>query len=206
METATILPEKTKSLPPAKAWTQAEFHQLPEGPPFYELDEGVLREIPHPRFRHQKIVGLLFAALSAFVIKRGLGEVWPEVEVDITPAQTYVPDLIYLTPENMARIEDDLRLVGPPDLAVEVISPSTALQDKSRKLIVYQEAGVPWYWLVEPELLIYEYKNTSEGFLLTQVAAPGDSFSPQLFPGLTFNLAELMGELEPAEEKEEQNG
>jgi Uma2 family endonuclease len=186
-------------------WTQAEFRQLPEGPPFYELENGVLLEMARPRGRHQKIITRLLLGLLPFIEKNKLGEIWPEVEVDLTPTHTYVPDVSYLSTNNLPRFANDLAIQGPPDLVVEVLSPSTAVHDKSRKLITYQKSGVPWYWLIDEELLIIEYKNTPEGYLLTQIIAPPDPFSPQLFPGLTVNLAELMGELEKNEAEEDQH-
>ncbi|MBX3058566.1 MAG: Uma2 family endonuclease [Anaerolineae bacterium] len=179
-----------------KVWTQAEFRLLPEGPPFFELEEGVLLEMARPRGRHQKIIGKVYSVISAHVEPNKLGEIWPEVEVDLTPMITYVPDLSYLATEHLTRFANDIAIQGAPDLVVEVLSPSTAVRDKSRKLITYQKTAVPWYWLIDEDLLIIEYKNTPEGFLLTQIVAPPDPFTPQLFPGLTLNLAELMGETE----------
>lgn len=186
-----------------KVWTQAEFRLLPEGPPFYELEEGVLLEMARPRGRHQEIIGHVFSVITPFLRQHQLGKIWPEVEVDLTPTITYVPDLSYLTTEHLAQLANDVAIQGPPDLVVEVLSPSTAMRDKSRKLITYQKTAVPWYWLIDEELLVIEYKNTPEGFLLTQIVAPPDPFTPQLFPGLTINLAELMGELETLQTEQE---
>ncbi|GIK54626.1 MAG: Uma2 family endonuclease [Chloroflexi bacterium] len=186
-----------------KVWTQAEFRQLPEGPPFFELEEGVLLEMARPRGRHQKIIARLLLGLVPFIEKNKLGEIWPEVEVDVTPVHTYVPDVTYLATEHLGRFANDIAIQGPPDLVVEVLSPSTAARDKSRKFNTYHKAGVPWYWLIDEELLITECKNTPEGYLITQIIAPPDPFSPQLFPGLTINLAELMGELEAIQAEED---
>lgn len=205
MELVVTPPAKTRRPSRQKMWTQAEFRQLPEGPPFYELESGVLIEMARPRGRHQKIIGKLYTTLSAHIQQNKLGDVWFEVEVDVLPTHTYVPDLSYLATENLARFADDMAIQGAPDLVVEVLSPSTAVHDKSRKLITYQKSGVPWYWLIDEELLIIEYKNTPDGYLLTQIIAPPDPFSPQLFPGLTVNLAELMGELEKTEAEEDQH-
>ncbi len=44
--------------------------------------------------------------------------------------------------------------MGVPDLAVEITSPSTERRDLTTKLRTYQEVGVPWYWLVDPDELI----------------------------------------------------
>jgi Uma2 family endonuclease len=178
-----------------KVWTQEEFHRLPEGPPYYELDDGELIEMVRPRGRHQKIVGKLFAVLSPYVEQNRLGDVWPEVEVDLSLTRTYVPDLSYLHTANLHRFANDIVIDGPPDLVVEVTSPGTAGRDKSRKLRAYYLAGVPWYWLVETDsLVIYEYRHTEEGYLLAQIIEPFEAFTPGIFPGLTFNLAELLGE------------
>ena len=191
----------TKSAPRVqqKIWTQVDFHTLPEGPPYYELEDGELIEMARPRGRHQRIVGMLFATLNAHINANKLGMVWPEVEVDLTPTITYVPDLCFLATGNLHLFEDDIAIDGPPDLVVEVLSPSTAMRDKTTKQRIYQRTGVKWYWLIEPNLLISEYKNTDEGFLITDIVAPPDSFAPKLFPGFRFNLAKLLGELEEGE-------
>lgn len=190
---AILTPTKPKTV--KKRWTQVEFHELPEGPPYYELEDGELIEMARPELRHQKVVTKLLLALSPYVEQNKLGEVWPEVEVDITPTNIYVPDLCFLAADHLHQIEDGKRIVGPPDLVVELLSPSTAARDLATKLQTYQQAGVPWYWIVVTDLLvIQEYQNTPEGYLLSQGIAPGEVFSPRLFPGLSFNLAEMMGE------------
>ncbi len=205
MGIAVAPPAKREKSPKRKekVWTQAEFRQLPEGPPFFELEEGVLLEMARPRGRHQEIIGHLFSVITPFLRQQQLGKIWPEVEVDLTPTITYVPDLSYLTAVNLSRFADDVAIQGPPDLVVEVLSASTARRDKFHKLLAYQKTGVPWYWLIDDELIIIECKNTPEGFLLTQVTVPPDPFNPQLFPGLTLNLAQLMGELEAIQTEEE---
>jgi Uma2 family endonuclease len=205
MEMIATPPVKVRRPSRQKRWTQAEFRQLTEGPPFYELEDGMLIEMARPKGRHQEIIGHLFATITPFLRQNKLGKVWPEVEVDLTPTRTYVPDLSYLTAEHLTQFEGDIAIQGPPDLVVEVLSSSTAKRDKFHKLMAYQKASVPYYWLIDEELIIIEYKNTPEGYLLTQVVVPPDPFTPQLFPGLTINLAELMGELELVQVEEDQH-
>ena len=91
---------------------------------------------------------------------------WPEVDVVLSPTRIYIPDLSCLLTENMSRFahDDDVAIQGAPDLVVEVIAPSTARRHRSQKLRAYQQAGVPWYWLVETEpLLITAYRHPAEG-------------------------------------------
>jgi Uma2 family endonuclease len=40
---------------------------------------------------------------------------------------------------------------GPPTLAIEIFSPSTALADRTRKRALYARHGVPYLWLVDPD-------------------------------------------------------
>jgi Uma2 family endonuclease len=60
---------------------------------------------------------------------------------------------------------------GPPDVVVEILSPSTAYYDLIVKKEVYERAGVKEYWLLDPNRKTFEiYKNTEEGFKLTSQA------------------------------------
>lgn len=187
-----------------RRWTAAEFRRLPEGPPYYELEDGELIEMARPRGRHQEIVGNLFAVIRDYLRREGLGKVWPEVEVELSETRIYVPDLSFLLTANLSRFADDVTIQGPPDLTVEVISPSTASRDRSKKLRAYYQAGVPWYWLVESDtLLITEFRHTADGYLVNQTAAATDEFAPALFPGLAFRMADLLGSTGAVEEVQE---
>ncbi len=195
---------KTASLPLAieRHWTAAEYRRLPEGPPYYELEDGELLEMVRPRRKHQLSLGELYAAISAHVRRERLGKIWLEVAVELAPTRMYIPDLSFLLTENLGRFADDVAIQGPPDLVVEVVSPSTARRDRSQKLRAYHQAGVPWYWLVESDtLLITEYRHTPDGYLVNQTAAEG--FTPALFPGLTLRLADSFAERNLEEEPHE---
>lgn len=189
-----------------RRWTIAEYRRLPEGPPYYELEEGKLIEMPRPRRIHQAIIKKLLVVLDLYLVKEPIGDVWPKVEVVLSPTRICVPDVSFLLTENMSRFgnDDDTAIQGPPDLAVEVISPSTASRDRSQKLSAYYQAGVPWYWLVESDtLLITEYRHTADGYLVNQTAAATAAFAPSLFPGLAFRLADLLGPSGATEEVQE---
>ena len=189
-----------------RRWTAADYRRLPEGPPYYELEEGELREMPRPRRIHQAIIKKLLVALDNYLTKQPIGDVWSEVEVVLSPARIYIPDISFLLAENMSRFahDDDTAIQGPPDLTVEVISPSTAARDRSQKLRAYYQAGVPWYWLVESDtLLITEYRHMADGYLVNQTAAATDEFAPTLFPGLALRMADLLGSIGATEEVQE---
>jgi Uma2 family endonuclease len=60
------------------------------------------------------------------------------------------PDILYIATDRQA-ITSERGIEGAPTLVVEVLSPSTARLDRDRKMRLYAEHGVPYYWIVDPE-------------------------------------------------------
>jgi Uma2 family endonuclease len=174
--------------------TLEEFRALPEGPPYYEYEEGELILVAGHTAEHQDIVGELSYVLRQFVRQQRTGRVVMEVDVYLPDGRGYIPDIAYLSPERLHLLNPtDRKIHGSPDLVVEVTS-STPARDRVHKFRVYYDNGVPWYWIIDSNTLaIEEYHSTPQGHLRTASVAPGEEFRPQLFPGLTLNLAALLG-------------
>jgi len=175
--------------------TVEEWLRLPEGPPYYELEEGRLVRMPSPTRQHQRIVGRLFAFLDDWTTVRGLGTVVMEVDVALPTGRGYIPDLAFVRREREAELlTPDGKVRGVPDLVVEVVSPGTQGRDRYTKFRAYWEAGVPWYWLVDSEtLVIQEFQYTPEGYLCRATVEAGEVFRPQALLGLELDLAALVG-------------
>ncbi len=191
----TLAPPWHPAPPAPPQLSLAEFLALPEAPPRYEFEEGNLILMPQPHSRHQQILTVLLVTLWSYIKAHAIGQIWPEIDV-ILPGATrvYVPDLVYLQAEHGDRHDEATgRIHGTPDLVVEILSPSTRLRDRTVKREAYQQAGVPWYWLVDQDdLTVEELELTPRGYLLTQVVPPGRSFHPALFPELAIDLAALL--------------
>ena len=79
-----------------------------------------------------------------------------------------------------------------PDVAVEVLSPSTAAADRGRKMRTFARYGVPEYWIVDPALERIEIHVLDAcACRLAQAASPGDTVRPVLLAGLTFDAARV---------------
>lgn len=176
--------------------TLAEFYELPEGPPYYEYENGALIEVNRPTPRHQRVLGAIHAELTLYLREHPLGVLFLEVNVELLGHKVYTPDLIFIRREEATQVneEDVVRVV--PTLAVEISSPSTASRDHFGKLNTYAAAGVQWYWVVNPEeLSIIEYRLAEHGHYQVNAGVEhGQVFQPGLFPGLEMNLAALLGE------------
>jgi len=100
--------------------------------------------------RHQEIVGFLYKLLSAYVQDREFGTVY------IAPFQMKLersgrePDLFLVAQEHLHRLKETY-LDGPADLVVEIVSPESQGRDRGDKFYEYEAAGVPEYWLIDPE-------------------------------------------------------
>ncbi len=185
-----------------KTWTVDAFRQLPEGPPFYELEDGKLIEMAQPTILHQMLLAYLMRIIGNYLAEKPLGQLFLEVEVQLLDSIIYVPDFCYVANDNDGLFIGKRALEGSPDLVVEILSPSTRNRDRSKKFRVYEAQGIQHYWIVDPyDKLIWVYENSALGFLTKHIIEPGEAFSPAIFPGLSIDLTSVWGELN--EEKKE---
>jgi Uma2 family endonuclease len=175
-----------------KRYTKEDYERLPEGAP-YQLIGGELIMSPSPTFFHQEIVANILEKLRPFVRKNGLGQLaLSPLDVHLTEEDIYQPDLIFIRKENLTRIEPHDRIHFVPDLAIEVLSPSTAYYDYSHKKKVYAERGVKEYWIVDPQDKTIEIMVNDNGMFRTE-ALLGESGTVEstMFPGFRMNAEEV---------------
>lgn len=131
--------------------TVADYDALPDDGPRYELIDGDLIEIPAPTPLHQAVQAHLLALMHLFVLQRGLlGRVFgAPLDVQLS-GRIVQPDILYISSERIAIITDR-RIVGAPDLVLEVSSPSTEDYDRGDKRELYRMAGVREYWVIDTE-------------------------------------------------------
>lgn len=71
------------------------------------------------------------------------------------------PDLIVVLNEHLDRLQEQY-LDGAPDLIVEIVSPKYRATDRGEKFYEYEAAGVPEYWIVDPERQHAEFAQLDE--------------------------------------------
>jgi Uma2 family endonuclease len=177
--------------------TYQDLLRLPEDLLRHELIEGEHIVSAAPTLRHQRVAFKLAFVISAFVQPRTLGEVFmAPVDVLFTQFDVVEPDVLYVSNIN-AHLLRERYVEGAPDLAIEVLSPSSARIDKVRKLRLYERHGVREYWLADPAADTLEvYRLTTEGRLALQASlshAAGDVLETPLLPGLRIALREIFG-------------
>lgn len=131
--------------------TVDDLDDFPDDGTRYELINGELFMSPSPVLRHQEIVGELYALLREHVKSRRLGKVYVSpVDLRFSGTSQVVPDIVFVS-NSRREIMSGKRLTGPPELVIEVLSPSTQGNDLVKKRDLYERYGVPEYWLVDPK-------------------------------------------------------
>jgi Uma2 family endonuclease len=137
---------------PAPLFHTAEMvRNLPDDGNRYETVYGELLVSPSPRPRHQVVAARIFGAFFKY-LESSAGAIVLYSPADLSFGREDVlvqPDIFVVRPEDapVATWNDVSRLL----LAIEILSPSTARQDRFTKRRLYQEIGADEYWLVDAD-------------------------------------------------------
>lgn len=109
----------------------------------------------------------------------------PEYRVLVAPFDVRLSRFTVVEPDVLVARKSDLtdaRLEGAPVLAVEVLSPGTRRIDLGTKRLTYEAAGVPAYWLVDPDGPSLTVLHLQEGRYVEQTVVSGDQPYEAEFP------------------------
>ncbi|MFN3479307.1 MAG: Uma2 family endonuclease [Thermodesulfovibrionales bacterium] len=176
-----------------KRLTTTYYKLLPEGAP-YQLIEGELIMTPAPNPRHQIILGNIVERIRQFTKASGI-VLFSPIDVYLDDENAFQPDLIFIFNARRGIIKED-GIYGPPDLVIEILSPSTAHYDLREKFGVYERSGVKEYWIVDPEINSVEvYFNENGHFSLSQKAERTGSVKSLILKDVEIALYEIFSEL-----------
>ena len=175
---------------------------MPETKQRCEVIDGVMMLMAGPTVDHQWIAMTVHDGLKNFAHARQLGVVLfapLDLVIRRDPLRTRQPDVMYLSAERTGiRGRADLRdirvLEVPPDIAVEVLSPSNARRDILDQLEDYRQVGVLECWIVSPEAETVEVVSlSSEGIATLAVYGIVDTLRSAVLEGFELPLSEIFG-------------
>ena len=141
-------------------WTYNEYIDLPDDGKRYEIANGVLLLTPSSTGSHQDTIGEVFFHLRSHVKLAGLGLViQAPFVVELSAKDVFQPDIFVVMNAHLDRVQEK-KVVGAPDLVVEVSASGTVAFDRLTKYDTYEYAGVLEYWIVNLE------RRTVEIFVL----------------------------------------
>ena len=175
-------------------YTYEDYLKLPEEPGYrYEILDGFLVKEPSPSIQHQRVSReLLYQLMIFFNEFDPKGEIF-DAPLDVTLGERNVvqPDILFIS-SNRREIMRKERIDGPCDLAVEILSPSSRRKDRLKKMEIYRKAGIPHYWLLDPDEKILEaYHLKGENYSLVFTGGPEEEFAHPEFPGLKLDLGKI---------------
>jgi Uma2 family endonuclease len=175
----------------AELLTVEDYRATPEGTR-YQLIEGELIMSPAPNRYHQEIAWNLSQIIGRYLTQNPLGRAYfAPFDVYLSEHDVLQPDVLFVANEHLSRLTED-GMQGAPDLAIEVLSPSTAQMDKKSKRLIYARAGTKELWLVDPLLSqIQRYDFAQDTAKPVQLIEENEIFSTPLLPGLDFSAAEI---------------
>jgi Uma2 family endonuclease len=170
-----------------------------------EILGGELVVSPRPAPPHARAASALGGVLYPFDRDggHGPGGWWiddePELHLDVDPDfSVVIPDLGGWRTENLPVLPETAAYTVRPDWVCEVLSPSTAADDRKLKMPFYAAAGVPHLWLVDPLAMTLESFRLERGrWLLLHTWAGEDLVRAEPFEALELRLSALWGGRKP---------
>lgn len=178
-------------LPTSDTYTTDYIYSLPNGQRA-ELIDGHIYDMAPPSRIHQKVQQALAWRIETYIReKNGSCEVYP------------APFAVFLNKDDKTYVEPDISVIcdkdklddrgcnGAPDFILEIVSPSSRRMDYSAKMVLYSDAGVREYWIVDPEkkrTTIYRYEEDAAPtvFPFDQTVTVG------IYGDLNINIGELL--------------
>ncbi len=131
-------------------WSEADYLALDTNH-LVEFSQGRVEFLPMPTLSHQLIALFLYKALDAFVSAGRLGRVLVAAyKVKLWEGKYREPDVIFVKAEHLPRMGEQFSLGA--DLVIEVVSDQGRPRDLEIKRQEYAQAGIPEYWIVDPQL------------------------------------------------------
>jgi Uma2 family endonuclease len=165
--------------------------EMPETTQPHELWAGKLIMSPTPSYFHQKVSLSFYRLLFAWVAPRRLGEVIAApIDMVLSPHNCVQPDVAFISKDRLGIIKRVI--MGPVDLAVEVVSLHGRNRDRIEKRDLYEQYGVKEYWIIDPEAQTVEVLFLERGaYKLALRAGAGEVAKSNLLPGFEVEVNAL---------------
>ncbi len=166
-----------------------------------ELIKGHIYPMATPMRKHQEVSGNLHFILRSFFnnpqnsckvyaapfdvrfVKNSFGKTDKEIYTVVQP------DLCVICDENKL---DERGCIGTPDLIIEILSKGTEKKDKITKKMLYQEFGVPEFWIVYPnEKFIEVFFLENEKYGEAEIYSMDEQIISRLFPTLSIDINKI---------------
>ena len=128
----------------------ADLERMPEDGRRYELYDGEVFVVPAPLPWHQIVHQRLVQTLLKHIESIGGVLIYSPVDIVFSDYDVLQPDIVYFRPDRTHLVDLDRVIRHPPDICIEVLSPSTEVSDRGKKMQMFARYGVAEDWIVDP--------------------------------------------------------
>ncbi|MEX2104838.1 MAG: Uma2 family endonuclease, partial [Bacilli bacterium] len=175
--------------------TYDDYATLPDDGNRYELVDGVLELMsPSASAKHQMI---------SFQIQKKISDscennyfvLYAPLDVILSPTEVRQPDLVMVHRDRL-HIITKRAIEGPPDLVVEILSPSSIKRDKISKLNSYAHYQIPEYWIVDPSNgALEQYVLSENHYELMNVYIGDEKIHSDHIQCVSFSMNDIMNNI-----------
>jgi Uma2 family endonuclease len=179
--------------------TDEFFAAIPDGVKA-DLIDGVIYMASPDSPRSDKIAQLIRTVLQGYARRRGgLGEAYgSRVAYAVSRYRCPEPDVSFVCSDR-AHIIHPTRGVEAPDIAVEVVSDDSPERDYVKKRVLYEEAGVREYWIIDPIRNHCTFLRREGGQFVTVPLSRDSFFRSEVLPGFWLDTRWLLASPLPDE-------
>ncbi|MCI0643074.1 MAG: Uma2 family endonuclease [Gemmataceae bacterium] len=162
-----------------------------------DLIDGVIYMASPDNIKANDLNAWLAAVVRGFVDEYDLGDVYiSRVAYRLSRKHSPEPDLSFL-PKARAKKKRRGYILGPPALAVEIVSPDSVYRDYVQKFALYQKAGVDEYWIIDPDERKATFFTLRKG-KFEEMPVKDGVFTSKVLPGFHFEVRWLWDENRPS--------
>jgi Uma2 family endonuclease len=174
------------------------FCLVPDGQKADLIDGVIYMASPDTR-RSDRLGGWIKFLLQGYSVAKGLGEVYgSRFAFALSEFRAPEPDVAFVRTERLSLVEER-RMVGGPDIAVEVVSRDSRQRDYGEKKQLYAEAGVTEYWIIDPLQQRVEFHRLQAARYALIPLEHNRIFRSAVLPGFWLDVEWLLAESLPNE-------
>jgi Uma2 family endonuclease len=162
-----------------------------------DLLDGVIFMASPESTDHNDLGLWLCTLMREFAEQLNVGKVYySRVAFRITTKRGPEPDIAFVAKKNLHRVKKGF-VAGPPDIAVEIVSPDSVERDYVTKRAIYEKAGVREYWIIDPDKRTATFLRRTGGEF-QEVKPEGNIFESSVLGGFRFDVRWLWNQRRPS--------
>jgi len=179
-------------------FTVDDFFRMVQDGQKADLLDGVIHVASPDTPKNNQLANFILILMDGYADARDLGEVFASrVAFVLSELRAPEPDVAFVSQRRLENIAEG-RIIGAPDIAVEIVSRDSRGRDYGEKKQLYEEAGVHEYWLIDPLQREAAFYRLEAGRFAQVPLERSRIFRSEALPGFWLDVEWLFAERLPS--------